>query len=146
MTDQYSLVEAAVMTKLRTLTDFFPNESQVSYDDSVIQKGANYFAIFMPDAFPMTRADGHDVFVNWVVVFDLSVSYSTRQESLAKFKAVRSSIFNLLYPASLNRTNGVSKIVLSSNGALNQDLAGDNPNFIIQTLSVVVTQRVVFDF
>jgi len=146
MTDQYTTVESALLAKIRTLTAFFPNVWQVSDDVNEIQRGADYFVIAMPDAFPMTRADGHDVFVNWVVVFDLYVRFSTIQESLAKFKAVRSAIFNLLYPASLNRTNGVSKIVLSSNGALQQDIAGDNPNFLIQTLSAVITQRVMFDF
>jgi hypothetical protein len=146
MTDQYSVCESALLAKIRTLSTFFPNAWQVSDDVSEIQRGADYFVIAMPDTFPMTRADGHDVYVNWVVVLDLYIRFSTIQESLVRFKAVRSAIFNLLYPASLNRTNNISKLVLSSNGGVQQDMAGDNPNFLIQTLSVVITQRVTFDF
>jgi hypothetical protein len=143
MTDHYSLCEAAVMTKLRTLTAFFPNAWQVSDDDSVIQNGADYLAIFQPDAFPQTRIDGQDAFFNWAVIFDLYVRYSTRKESLPRFKAIRSALINLLHPTALNSANlNVSRIVLSANGGLQQDLAGDNPNFIIQTLNVVITQRV----
>jgi hypothetical protein len=146
MTDHYSVVEAAVMTKIRTLTEFFPNAWQVNDDDTVIQRGANTFAIFQPDAFPGTRANGLEVDINWTVLFDLYVRYSTRKESLPRFKAVRSALINLLHPASLNKTPGVRRVVLQANGGLQQDLPGDNPNFIIQTMTAIVTQRVSFDF
>jgi hypothetical protein len=146
MTDQYQICETAIMDRLKTLTSIFPKTWQVSDDDSVIQNGADYFAIFMPDSFPASRADGHDLFVNWVIIFDLYVRYSTRKESLPKFKAARSLIFNSLYPACINHVAGVSRAVLSANGGLYIDIAGDNPNFIIQTLSVTVTQKVIFNF
>jgi hypothetical protein len=144
MTDQYSVCEGALMTKIRTLTAFFPRDFQVSDDDSVLNRGADYFAIFQPDAFPQTRADGRDVFFNWTVIFDLYVRYSTRKESLPRFKAARSALINLLGPASLNSTNNISRTVLSANGGLQQDIPGDNPNFIIQTFQAVITQRVRF--
>ncbi len=143
-TDYYSQCETALMTKIRALTDFFPRDFQVSDDNSVLNRGADYYAIFQPDAFPQTRADGRDVFFNWVVIFDLYVRYTSRKESLPKFKAVRAELINLLGPASLNGTNNISRTVLSASGGLQQDLAGDNPNFIIQTFNVVITQRVRF--
>ncbi len=145
MTDHYSVCETALMNKIRTLTEFFPRDFQVSDDDSVINRGADYFAIFQPDAFPQTRADGREVFFNWVVIFDLYVRYSTRKESLPKFKAIRSALINLIKPTALNGTNNISRTVLSANGGLQQDIPGDSPNFIIQTFSAVITQRVRFD-
>ena len=144
MTDHYSVCEAAVMTKLRTLTDLFPKENQVSDDDSVLNRGADYWVIFQPDAFPQTRADGREVFFNWVVIFDLYVRYKSRKESLPKFKAARSAIINLLHPTSLNDTNNIMRTVLSASGGLQQDIPGDSPNFIIQTFQAVITQRVRF--
>jgi hypothetical protein len=144
MTDYYGECEAALMTKIRTLTDYFPKANQVSDDDSVVNRGADHWAIFQPDAFPQTRADGRDVFVNWVVIFDLYVRYKSRKESLPRFKAVRSALFNLLKPDALNATNNISRTVLSASGGLQQDIAGSNPNFIIQTFSCVITQRVRF--
>lgn len=144
-TDYYGQCETALMAKLRTLSGFFPNAWQVSDDDSVLTNGADYFAIFQPDAFPATRADGREVFFNWVVVFDLYVRYSTRKESLGRFKAVRAALIELIKPTALNSTNNIMRTVLASNGGLQQDLPGDNPNFIIQTMTATITQRVRFD-
>jgi hypothetical protein len=144
VTDYYGQCEAALMTKLRTLTSLFPKAIQVSDDDSVVNRGADYWAILQPDAFPQTRADGRDVFFNWVVIFDLYVRYKSRQESLPRFKAARSAIINLLTPTSLNSTSNISRTVLSASGGLQQDIAGSNPNFIIQTFQAVITQRVRF--
>jgi len=134
------------MTLLRTLTTIFPKAIQVSDDTAVINQGADYWAIFQPAAFPVTRVDGLTVFVNWQILFDFYVRYKTRKESLPKFKAARSEIFNLFSPFCLNKVKNVDRTVLSANGALMQDIAGDNPNFIYQTFSVVVTQRVTFAF
>lgn len=133
------------MTKLRTLTNLFPNEKQVTDNDADLNTGAEYWAIFQPGSFPGTRVTGLVRDVNWEIVFDLYVRYKTRAESLPKFKAARSDLFNLLHPACLNGTNNVSKLILSASGGLQQDTPGENPNFIIQTFSAVVTQRVRFD-
>jgi hypothetical protein len=142
MTDHYAECETALMVQLRTLTGLFPKDWQVSDDDAVLNRGADTFAIFQPDAMPQTRADGRDVFFNWVVLFDLYVRYKTRAESLSRFKAARSAIVNLVSPFCLNGTNNISRTVLSASGGLQQDIPGDNPNFIIQTLSATITQRV----
>jgi hypothetical protein len=144
MTDQYGLCEAALMAKVRTLTAFFEKEWQVSDDVSMIQQGADYFFIVIPDAFPNTRADGRSLIYNWVVLADVYVRYSTAHESLQKFKTLRSALINLLTPMSLNQAKNVSRTVLSANGPMLQDIAGDNPNFLIQTISVTITQMVPF--
>lgn len=144
MTDYYTQCETALMTKVRTLTAFFPRDFQVSDDDSVLNRGADYFAIFQPDAFPATRVDGLSVFYNWVVVFDLYVRYKSRAESLPRFKAARSALINLITPHSLNDTSNISRCVLAATAGLQQDIPGDNPNFIIQTFSATITQRVRF--
>jgi hypothetical protein len=141
-TDQYSLCEAGAIALLRTLSQFSKHDYQVSDDDSVITKGAEYYAIFQPDAFPNTRANGLQAFYNWVVIFDVYVRYSTRKESLPKFKALRAALINLFSPISLNHIRGVTTTVLSANGGLMQDLPGDNPTFIIQTMSLTITQLV----
>lgn len=133
------------MAKLRTLTDLFPRDFQVSDDDSNINRGAEYFAIFQPDAFPATRANGRQAFYNWVVTFDFYVRYKTRKESLPKFKAGRAAIIELLPPIALNGTRGVTNIALSASGGLQQDIAGDNPNWIIQTFSATITQLVTYN-
>jgi hypothetical protein len=142
--DYYSQCEGALMAKLRTLTTLFPRDFQVSDDDSVLNRGADTFAIFQPDAFPATRADGREVFYNWVVIFDLYVRYKSRAESLARFKAARAALVDLISPFCLNGTSNISRCVLAASGGLQQDIPGDNPNFIIQTLTATITQRVRF--
>jgi hypothetical protein len=144
MTDQYGLCEAALMAKVRTLTEFFKESWQVSDDVTEIQRGADHFFIVLPDAFPNTRTDGRSLTYNWVVLADVYVRYSTAHESLQKFKALRSALINLLTPISLNQAKNVSRTVLSANGPLQQDIVGDNPNFLIQTISVTITQVVTF--
>ena len=144
MTDHYSQCESALMTKLRTLTALFPKENQVSDDPSVLNRGADHWAIFQPDTFTPVRADGTDLFINWVVLFDLYVRYKSRADSLTRFKAARAAIVELISPFSLNGTNNISRTVLAAAGSLQQDIAGDNPNFIIQTFSATITQRVRF--
>jgi hypothetical protein len=144
VTDFYAQCEGDLMTKIKTLTNYFPKEYHVSSDDSILNKGGDYFAIFQPDAFPATRADGTSQFFNWVILFDLYVRYTTRAEALPRFKAVRAALIELLHPAALNGAHNISRLVLSANGGLQQDLPGDNPNFLIQTLTATITQRVTF--
>jgi len=147
MTDHYGQCEAALMTKVRTLTDFFPKEWQVSDDESVINRGADYFFITLPSSFPAARADGKSKAVVWNVVCDLYVRFNSKREALTRFKAVRSALFNLLHSdPMLNKTPGVSNVLMSAGGELQQDLPGDNPNFIIQTLTVAISQTITFQF
>ena len=134
------------MTKLRTLSTLFPKAIQVTDNDALLNTGAEYWAIFQPGGFPGTRANGKQVDFTWQIIFDFYVRYVTRAESLPKFKSARSELINLLHPNCLNSTNGVTKLVLSASGGLQQDTPGDNPNFLIQTFSAAISQRVTFDF
>lgn len=144
--DHYTQCETGLIARLRTLTEFFPKDFQVATDDSVLSNGAGYFAILFPGPFPSTRANGRQAFFNWVVNLDLYVRYSTRKESLGKFKAVRAALVNLLQkPNSLASVPGVTNTVLSAVSELQQDAPGDNPDFIIQTMAVTITQLVTFN-
>lgn len=146
MTDYYSECEAALIALLQTITEFFPNTWQVSDDDTVIQNGAEVFAIFQPGSFPAVPVNALEQDVAWNIIFDLYVAYSTKHSSLPKFKAVRSAIFNLVHPSSLNDVSGVYRTILTGEGSIMQDIEGENPNFIIQTMTAVVTQRIKRDF
>lgn len=141
--DYYGIVESAVMAKLRTL-DIFPHDWQVSDDLSNLRKGAKYFAIVLPSTFQSERASGTEKDIVWSVLFDFYSRYTTQRESLALFKAGRKELFLLNKDRMLNRTVGVSNVNLSATSEVLQDIAGDNPNFIIQTFNVAVSQRIRF--
>lgn len=133
------------MTRLRTLTTLFPDPNQVSDNDAILNSGkGDYYAIFQPGAFPFTRADGTESLFNWEIIFDFYVRYKTRKESLPKFKAARTQIIHdALFRTCLRKiVKGVENVIPSASGGLQQDIPGDNPNFIIQTISVIVTQRI----
>src|SRR5829696_1856719 len=119
--DQYSICEAGAMTLIRTLPQF-NREFQVSDDDSVLNRGADYFAIFQPEGFPNIRANGKQAHYSWLMTFDLYVRYSSRKESLPRFKAVRAALIKLFHPLSLNHIRGVEDTTLSASGGLQQDL------------------------
>lgn len=147
-TDYYSLCELGVMTLFRTLSYFSPNPMrQVSDNRYNINKGADYWAVFVPSTFTSTKLDPHNYRYVWVIVFDLYVRYKTAEEALSKFREVRATIDNLLgvYPT-LNGVRGVESLQLSARSELLQDTPGDNPNFMIQTMAVSVAQRVTRQF
>lgn len=146
-TDYYSQCEAACMIKLRTLSALFPNPWQVSDDVENIRRGGNYFSIFFPSSFQTVRVDGREKAVIWNIVFDLYVRYSNHNVSLSRFKAARAEVFYLFNSDPLlNKTPNVSNVGISASGEVLQDIQGDNPNFIIQTLTVAVSQRIRFGF
>lgn len=141
--DYYSIVESAVMEKLRSL-DIFPHSWQVSDDLASLRRGADYFAIFFPSTFQTARVDGKEKAVVWAVLFDFYVRYTTQNESVTRFKSGRAELFVLNKDRMLNRTVGVFDVNLSATSEVLQDIAGDNPNFIIQTFTVAVSQRIRF--
>ena len=64
----------------------------------------------------------------------------------SRFKAARDLIVEYYHSDPLlNRTPGVSDVLISASGEVLQDIAGDNPNFIIQTMTAAITQRVRLD-
>jgi hypothetical protein len=145
--DFYCECEAGLMTLLRSLTTYFKHDWQVADDDSVLMKGAEYFAICRPGAFPFTRQTEQLATVNWSVVVDLYVAYKDYKESWNKFKAFRSAIFNLLMEhPTLNDTPGVVRADLTGDERAQylkfSDAPDATPNFIIQTVRAIITQYI----
>lgn len=146
-TDYYTQCEAALLAKLRTLTALFPKSYQVSTDIENLTRGGKYFIVAFPGVFQSSRVTGREKSVDWAIGFDLYVRYSTHSESLGLFKVARSEIFFLLNSDPLlSRTPGVFNVALSAASEVQQETAGDNPNFIIQTFNASVSQRIRFGF
>lgn len=149
--DYYSQCEAALMTSFRSLP-FFEHDWQVSDDDTVIAQGADYFAIFRPGAFPVSKDGAHQRDFQWEIVIDVYVRYQDYKKSWQKFKGLRAALINLVFPDPfLSATPGVWATSLSSGEAasyfyFDEPKPGVRPNFIIQTLTATITQRVKFDF
>lgn len=150
MTDHYAVCESALVTRLRTLTSYFPAATglpagwQVSDDDTVFSKGGDYFVIYRPGEFP-TVQKGLLADVNWHVKTVVYVRYTEYKTSWNKFKALRSDIFNLLNAdPTLNRTNGVYNVTISSKDDAGRllDTQGNPMNWIAQLLDVTITQRI----
>lgn len=146
--DNYAICETGVMLLLRQLTLFSTDPShQVSDNRFNVNRGADYWAVFTPGTFSSTRLDAHNYRYVWAVIFDLYVRYKTAEESLGRFKSARNMIDNWLgVNPTLAGARGVESIVLSAKSEVLQDVPGDNPNFIIQTLTASVAQRVVRKF
>lgn len=150
MTDQYALCESALITRLRTLANpFFPAGDsaagwQVSDDDTVVNKGGDYFIIVRPGEFPV-ETHGHDADVNWHVKAIIYVRFKEYKTSWTNFKVFRSAIFNLMWAdRTLNKTNGVWNVTLSSKDDAGRllDTQGNPMNWIAQMLDVTITQRI----
>lgn len=147
MTDFYSECEDGLAVMLRTLTQFFKKDWQVSDDDTVLANGAEYFAIVRPGAFPYDRETIRVAIVSWNVTMDLYVSYKEYKTSWDRFKAFRSAIFNLLMEnPDLGGTAGVLRVSMMSDEQAKylkfSDVPDAKPNFIIQTVKVVIDQYV----
>lgn len=144
-TDWYGLCEAGEIALLQSITSLFPKDEQVTDNDAVLNTGkGEYYAILRPSIFPAARVNGTQNDVNWNILVDFYVRYQNYAEFLPKFKAARSLIFNAHSPFCLNKIKGVSRTILSG-GEFIQDMQGDNPNFVGQTFTVTVTQRVTFE-
>lgn len=150
-TDYYSLCESALATALRSLTTYFPHDWQVSDDDSVLGQGAENFIIYRPGSFPTQPVTMGDVDITWTVQCRLHVKYLNYKTAWTNFKAIRAAIINLIIPDySLNGTAGVWRISLqSAEDAMyfyfDEPKPGVRPNFIIQDMSVAITQRCRFE-
>lgn len=157
-TDFYSQVEEGVKDRFRTLSSFFSKPEYVSSDDTVIAHGGNYFAIFRPGAFPLAPGGNqHEKNFIWRIRVDVYVKYLEYKTSWENFKAVRAAIINLLLPdpylsekGPIPEVPGVFSVSVSGDEDAQyfyfKDDPGARPNFIIQSLTVEVIQRVEFEF
>ncbi len=144
MTDYYLQCETAFMARARTLTKYFEHDWQVSDDDSVINRGANYFLIVRPGAFPITpRGTRRTLTVDWNIIADLYVRWKSYKESWSLFKELRSDLFNLfLSDPNLDNTSFVWNVMLLASGNPGQAPEEGTPAFIGQTLIAVITQEI----
>lgn len=152
MTDHYSVVEAALIVYLRTLSNpFFPAGSdkpagwQVTDDDALFNEGADYFIIVRPGEFPVDLVNGHDADVAWHVKAIIYVRFKEYKTSWTNFKTFRSAIFNLLWSdRTMNKTNGVWNVTASSKDDAGRllDTQGNPMNWIAQMLDITITQRI----
>jgi hypothetical protein len=137
-----------LVTLLRTLTPYIVNDWQVSDDDTVIQKGADYFILVRPGAFPYQRQTERLSTVYWNVVMDLFVRYKDYKESWNKFKAFRAVVFSLLMEnPTLGGAAGVVQVNLTGEEGPQylkfSDVPDAKPNFIVQTVRAVIAQYVL---
>lgn len=161
--DPYSECEEALIAYLQELTYWFPNDWQVSNNDTNIARGADYFAVLRPGSFPIlpdTRSKtGQIVDYEWNVTMDVYVRYTEYEESWGQFKKFRAALIKILGDNPVLQTElqpeksalNVWGVSLSSDEEAQYfrfDDTDDNqrPNFIIQTMFVVIRQRVEFEF
>jgi hypothetical protein len=151
MTDFYQQAEDGLTAQLRTLTDLFPAGVgkaagwQVSSSDTVISEGGEYFIIVRPGAFPVRRAAGKLIDVEWHCTVVFHQRFIQAEDAWADFKAARSEIFNKVNgDPTLNQTPFVWDVLMDSTeepGYL-QDSDGNSQNIIVQSFDVAITQRI----
>lgn len=150
MTDFYKECEDGLIKLLQTLTTFFPEKWQVSDDDTIVMRGADYLIVVRPSAFPIAATEGETAaFVDWNTRMDLFVRFEDYKESWNKFKAFRSVIFNLFmkYPT-LDDTVGVIAVSMTGDQPTQylklKDAPEAKPAYIVQTVRVVMRQLVTY--
>jgi hypothetical protein len=151
--DFYGQCETGFVTRLRTLTQFFKHDWQISDDDTVIAKGEDHFVVYRPGEFPSApAARGSGLYdIDWHITADLYVRYKEYKTSWTKFKALRSAIIPLIFrDQTLGNTPNVWRTSVNSQEKAQYFRFSDAPsniraNFIIQTLDVIITQRVQFE-
>lgn len=85
MTDNYILCENAVISDIKNLGQYFPNDWQVSRDDSVLSRGADYFAIFKPGAGGNQAAwSTIDLQVEWIVLINVYARWKSNIDETLK--------------------------------------------------------------
>lgn len=112
MTDEYSSIEDAIETLLKTLTGQFskPDDQVSQGDDSILAKGFPRFALLRPGKFTENPTDFGEttVEISWETELYLYSRYETELATTADLRALRSAVLNLLwkYPT-LNNADGV---------------------------------------
>jgi hypothetical protein len=135
--------KAAFISRGQKLTGLFPKTYQVSDDEENIKRGAEYFIVTLPSTFSSVPADARSKYMTWIVLFDLYVRFSEKTTSVRKFETARDLVIEHYHADPwLEKTPGVDSVTINAAGEVLQDIAGDNPNFIIQTMSASIRQRV----
>ena len=141
--DPYTQAINAMMTALRTLTDYFPEEYQVSFDPYDLGRGADYW--FFVSAFassPATRLSGTQKIYQWQTPCQLDVRYTTEAESAGLLLTARGAIIAFLHRPRVLRDVNVNRVIVTPDSKPLQNVPGDNPNFLIQAMTVTIEQIV----
>src|SRR6266498_4065148 len=89
--DYYEQCESGLKTRVRTLTDLFPNNWQVDSNDAVLSKGANNFFILMPGAV-IEQSQEYEKDIDWHVTAELYVRFTAYEAAKRQFKVARAKI------------------------------------------------------
>jgi len=143
-TDPYTKAVTAMMTKVRTLTTYFPKDFQVSFDPSNKSRGAvNWF--FVSPTAPSSQQPfaGSLKIVTWRSPCRLDVRYTTEAESTSKLMEIRGAIRTLLEKPRALENVEVNKVTVSFSEKFSQDKpTNESPNFLIQEMTVAIEQIV----
>lgn len=142
MTDPYLKVTNAIQTAVRTLTTYFPDARQVTFNRNDMTIGGDYFFILSPGAFQDTRLDNRDDIVQWVTQCELAVRFSEYNTRTEKFLQCRGDIRQLLKTPHALKDIRIKPPVVIRGGELRQDVPGLTPNWIVQPITVTVNQAV----
>lgn len=145
----YIECEDAFIAKAQEIEELFPVNKPWTVSNNLenIKRGADYFIVTLPSTFQSFRVDGKAKSMIWIVLFDFHVRYSNHNTAMRRLAEGRDRILEHFHSDPLlNKTPGVSSVLISAAGEVLQDLPGTNPNFYIQTLTAAITQRVRFDF
>lgn len=145
----YIECEDAFIAKGQTLNSLFPLNKPWTVSNNLenIKRGADYFIVTLPSTFQSSRVDGHSKQIVWIVLFDFHVRYSEHKKAMRRLAVGRDEIIEHYHSDPLlNKTPGVSSVLISAAGEVLQDIPGANPNFYIQTMTAAITQRVRYTF
>jgi hypothetical protein len=150
MEDQYALCEAGVLTSVRSLATAFPESWQVTTDGSKFTKGALNFFILRPGTFPVFKAQQKSTYdFQWNMTGELYVRFMEYAKAIDEFKSIRWAVIERLKSdPTLGGTKGVWEVDITSGGDVQfwyETETAPIPNFVVQSFSIVVTQRVIFE-
>lgn len=174
--DPYDLIETGIADRLRAAlkTEFFTNPSthkvedwRVSDNDSNLERGANYFIVMRPGAFPSLPTEyntGKFIDVEWESFARLFVQFKERAEQWSTFKPFRWAVIHTIRTyrflgkvtingdelAEVPAVDRVRSIDASDPAGYwwifeAQRQQGLPPNYMYQSLRIVTRQRVRFD-
>ena len=174
--DPYDQVETGIANRLRAAlkADYFTNRSthkvedwRVSDNDSNLERGADFFIVMRPGAFPSLPTEystGKFVDMEWESFVRLYVKYVEREEQWSTFKPFRWAVIDTLRRyrflnqvvidgETLNAVPGVDRIrTVQANDPAGywwifeaQRQQGLPPNYMFQSLQITTRQRVKFD-
>jgi len=152
--DYYTLCENAVTAVLSTdatiLSDYCPQEWQISNSQVGLQMGGSFFAFIRPGQFP-SITEGDDVVIfDWQVVVELFSQFTEFETAWEDFKGFRWAVTRaILANRTLGDIVGVVDSTIESTSepqplalSYDEDDANAEPNFIYQELLVTVRQRI----